>query len=79
MADPIVDELVQIKRLLIRALLKNGLSQDDIAAALGKDQSAVSRMFGKGGVTKRARGPGQKEAVLESAVPESEEVADAGQ
>ncbi len=64
MADPIVEELIAIKRLLVYGLLKNGMSQQDVAAALGKDQSAVSRMFGKGGATKRAatRQPKSKDA-----------------
>ncbi len=69
MADPILDELVAIKKLLVYGLLKNGMSQQDVAAALGKDQSAVSRMFGKGGATKRAspRGSRPNAAPQESA------------
>ena len=75
MADPIVAELVVIKKLLVYALLENGMSQEAVAAALGKDQSAVSRMFGKGGATKRApRGARQKETPTENA-----EAANAGQ
>ncbi len=54
MADPIVAELVVIKKLLVYALLESGTSQGAVAAALGTNQSTVSRMFGKGGVTKGA-------------------------
>jgi len=60
MADPIVAELVEIKKLLVYALLENGVSQEGVAKALGKDQSYVSRMFGKGGATKRVTGGRQK-------------------
>ena len=61
MADPIVKELVAIKKLLVYALLANGLSQEAVAAALDTNQSTVSRMFGKGGVTKRVSRPRQKD------------------
>ncbi|HXM39456.1 MAG TPA: helix-turn-helix domain-containing protein [Gemmatimonadales bacterium] len=61
MADPIVVELVVIKKLLVYALLENGMSQEAVAAALGTNQSTVSRMFGKGGVTKRAPRPRKNE------------------
>jgi predicted transcriptional regulator len=54
MADPIVDELVAIKKLLVYALLENGVSQEAVAAALAANQITVSRMFAKGGVAKRA-------------------------
>lgn len=44
-ADPVLSELVAIKRLLAFALLRSGASQKQVAAALGVDQSQVSRMF----------------------------------
>ncbi len=47
MADPIVDELVAIKKLLIKGLMHNGMSQEAVAEALGTNQSTVSRMFTK--------------------------------
>jgi predicted transcriptional regulator len=63
MADPVVKELIAIKKLLVYALLKNGLSQAAVATALDTDQSSVSRMFGEGGATKRPRKrEGKKEA-----------------
>ena len=40
------EQLEAIKRLLIFGLLKTGATQKEIAAALGIDQSVVSRMFG---------------------------------
>ncbi len=43
--DPIVSELVSIKRLLVLSLLRSGASQKQVAAALGLDRSQVSRMF----------------------------------
>jgi len=60
--DPIQAELDSIKQLLILLLLKAGATQEEVAMALGVDQSAVSRKFparklkkfegaNKGGVT----------------------------
>jgi len=45
MADAIVAELIALKRLAIFALLRDGASQTQVAAALGVNQSQVSRMF----------------------------------
>lgn len=47
-ADPIYVELDAIKRLLILGLIRAGATQAQIAAALGVDQSHISRMFPKG-------------------------------
>ena len=52
--DPVLDELIVIKRLLVFALLRSGASQDDAATALGISQSQVSRMF-PGGIGKNSR------------------------
>jgi len=46
--DPVLTELVTIKRLLVFALLKSGASQAQVAAALGVAQSQISRMFPDG-------------------------------
>jgi hypothetical protein len=43
--DPVVSELQAIKKLLMLALLRDGTRQSEIAAALGVDASAVSRMM----------------------------------
>ena len=52
--DTVLAELIAIKRLMVFALLRSGVSQDDVAAALGVSQSKVSRMF-PGGIGKPAR------------------------
>ena len=52
--DPVLAELVAIKRLMVFALLRCGATQRDVASALGVDQSQVSRMF-PGGIGKRAK------------------------
>jgi predicted transcriptional regulator len=44
-ANAIVRELGYIRRLLILQLLRSGVSQAEIATALGVNQSSVSRMF----------------------------------
>lgn len=41
----VLKELEHIKRLLMLALLRDGVSQGDIAKALGVNQSTISRMF----------------------------------
>jgi len=43
--DTLTSEVESIKRLLLFWLLKNGLSQEDVARALGVNQSTVSRIF----------------------------------
>lgn len=53
--DPVLDELTNIKRLLMFALLQSGMSQDQVASALGIDRSVVSRMFSAPKKAKRAR------------------------
>ena len=55
--DPVANELTDIKRLMVFALLRDGASQSDIAAALGVSQSSVSRMFHVGlTVPKKSKG-----------------------
>ena len=56
--DPVVIELVAIKRLLTFSLLQSGTSQKQVAVALGIDQSQISRMF-PGGTGNPTRGKAQ--------------------
>ncbi len=53
--EPVLGELQTIKRLLVFALIRDGASQTDVAAALGIDRSQVSRMF-PDGTAKIAKG-----------------------
>ena len=46
-ADPVQEEVQDIKRLLVLQLMRDGASQGEIAAALGVSQPSVSRMFPK--------------------------------
>lgn len=43
-SDPILDELISIKKLLVLKLINEGFTQSQIATVLGVDQSLVSRM-----------------------------------
>ncbi len=55
MADnnEVMEELVAIKRLLVFALLQQpGVTQAQIATALGTSQAQISRMFSGGGKAK---------------------------
>ena len=63
-ADHVLDELQAIKRLMIFGLIRSGASQGEVAAALGVNQSSVSRMFPKPNGTakgKTAKAAGSKE------------------
>lgn len=55
-SDPIgvLRELEDIKRLLMLALLRDGISQAEIAKALGVSQPSISRMF-PGGIVKTTK------------------------
>jgi predicted XRE-type DNA-binding protein len=44
----VLDELQMIKRLMAIGLLRTGLSQAELATALGVNQSTVSRMVAGG-------------------------------
>lgn len=46
--DPILSELVAIKQLLVVALIRDGVKQRQIAAALGIHESKLSRALPKG-------------------------------
>ena len=43
--DPVLSEVIAIKRLMVLALLRTGASQTEVGAALGVGQSHVSGMF----------------------------------
>lgn len=49
--DQRLNELIAIKKLLVLALLKSGLTQAQVAGALEIDRSQISRMFPKGTLT----------------------------
>jgi predicted transcriptional regulator len=42
--DAVLDEVVQIRHLLVLQLITSGVQAKDIAATLGVDKSVVSRM-----------------------------------
>ena len=46
--DPVVKELIAIKQLLIVGLIRDGVKQRQIAAALGVHESNLSRALPKG-------------------------------
>jgi DNA-directed RNA polymerase specialized sigma subunit len=49
-ADPALSELIDIKRLLVLLMYKLGSSQSEIAVALQKDRSQVSRLMSAKGI-----------------------------
>lgn len=53
--DPVLAELIAIKRLIVYALRQSGVSQEQIGIVLGISQPHVSRMF-PGGTTRDHQG-----------------------
>jgi len=51
----IENELVVIRRLLVFALMRTGVSQNEIAGALDLNQSSISRMFAGKKTAKRSK------------------------
>jgi DNA-binding transcriptional regulator LsrR (DeoR family) len=49
--DQQLSELIAIKKLLVIGMLNSGLTQSQVAGALGIDRSQISRMFPKGTLT----------------------------
>jgi Trp operon repressor len=47
-----LNELVTIRKLLILALLRSGMTQAELGAALGVDRTQIGRMFPKGALAK---------------------------
>lgn len=54
-AQSVAEELAMIRKLLAFALMRTGVSQAELGAALGMSQSSVSRMFPGGGGTARRK------------------------
>jgi predicted transcriptional regulator len=52
-AEKIISELGDLKKLLVLNLLDKGYSQNQIALALGVNQTTISRMFPKGVLNKK--------------------------
>lgn len=50
--EKMITVLEDIKKLLVLSLVKNGVSQEEVAKALGVNQSSISRLFGKSKVKK---------------------------
>lgn len=48
--SPELDELVTIRKLLVLALLRSGMTQTELGAALGMHRTQIGRMFPKGGL-----------------------------
>jgi Trp operon repressor len=50
-----LNELVTIRKLLVLALLRSGMTQTELGAALGVDRTQIGRMFPKGGLAKAGK------------------------
>lgn len=47
-----LNELAIIRKLLVLALLRSGMTQAELGAALGVDRTQIGRMFPKGALVK---------------------------
>lgn len=56
-ADPVVTELVEVKKLLILDLLSRGVKQSQVAKMLGVDQGNISREYPMRGILGKAKRP----------------------
>lgn len=50
-SGPELDELVTIRKLLVLALLRSGMTQSELGAALGVHRTQIGRMFPKGALS----------------------------
>ena len=55
--DKQLQELVSIRKLLVLGLLRSGLTQKQVAAALDMDRSQVSRMYPAGTLRELSKKP----------------------
>lgn len=55
-------ELVTIRKLLIVGLVRSGMSQSQIAAALGVHQTTIGRMFPAGAFAEPKKAAGKKKS-----------------
>lgn len=50
-----LDELVTIRKLLVLALLRSGMTQSELGAALGVHRTQIGRMFPKGALAEAVK------------------------
>jgi transcriptional regulator len=67
--DPHLAELQMIRKLLVLALLRNGLTQGQVGGVLGLTQQQVSAMFPSGALT-ALKGKGKKASSKNLDAPE---------
>lgn len=53
--SPVLEELATIRKLLVLALLRSGMTQSELGAALGVHRTQVGRMFPKGGLAESGK------------------------
>jgi len=58
--DEQLKELVTIRKLMILGLMRFGMTQSELGAALGVDRTVIGRMFPAGALAEMRRKPGAK-------------------
>ena len=61
--DEQLKELVTIRKLMILGLMRSGMTQAELGAALGVDRTVVGRMFPAGALAELRKKPGKKKSV----------------
>lgn len=68
-----LNELVTIRKLLVLALLRSGMTQAELGAALGMDRTQIGRMFPKGALAKANSKPAKGAAKKPTGATEGDE------
>ncbi len=59
-SDEQLNELVTIRKLLVLGLLRSGMTQRQVAGALGVHRTMVGKMFPTGALAELQKKPGKK-------------------
>lgn len=58
--DEQLKELVTIRKLMLLGLIRSGMTQSELGAALGVDRTVIGRMFPAGALAEMRKKPGAK-------------------
>jgi hypothetical protein len=58
--DEQLKELVTIRKLMILGLMRSGMTQGELGAALGVDRTVIGRMFPSGALSEMRKKPATK-------------------
>ena len=59
-SDDQIKELVTIRKLMILGLMRSGMTQNELGAALGVDRTVIGRMFPSGALSEMRKKPAKR-------------------